>query len=156
MSPRIYFPIYYWWSDRNYFIKLSTRHHPSRYILCCGTLSLCLKNRSSIRHICCIYTLIPAIYRINTSRTMNKSAILYNIYWSKPYILPTTLLRSKRYTPSLLRLSRRIYNMKCGIIYRISSILHCSNILYLYSVRSIRFTTKSYLKIPHTIIYRVT
>jgi len=156
MSPRIYLPIYYWWSNRNYFIKLSTRHHPSRHILCCSSLSLCSKNGGSIRHICCIYSLIPTIYRIDTSCTMNKSTILHNVHWSKSYILPTTLFRPKRYTPSLLRLSRRIYNVKRSILHRISSILHCSNILYLYSMRSIRFTTKSNLKIPHTIIYRVT
>lgn len=155
MSTRIYLPIYNRWCNRHYSIKLSTRYYPPRHLLCCSSLPLRPKNRSSIRNLCSLHTLIPTIHWTNTSRAMNKSPILHYIYWSKFNILPTTLPWTKRNASTILRLSGRPNKMKRSILHRITSILHRTPILYLHPMRSLCSPTSSNCKNPHTYIYRM-
>jgi len=155
MSPRIYLSIHNGRSYRYYFIKFITRYYSPRYILCSSTLPLRIKNRSSIRHLRRVYSLIPPIYRINPSQTMNKSTIFHNIYWGKLNIFPSTLPRIKRNTTTIFRLPWRLYKMKRNFIYRVITIIYSINTIYLHLMRSLCLTTKSSSKTTHTYSYRM-
>ena len=155
MSNRIHFSIHYWWCNRNYFIKFISRYHSSRHILRSSSLPLRSKNGSSICNLCSIHSLIPSILRSNTSRTTSKSTIRYNIYRSKSHILPPTLLRTKRYTSPIFRLSWRVHKMKCRVIIRIYVVPSSPPIIYLHPMRSLRIATKSSSQSTHTYIHRM-
>lgn len=152
MSTRIHFPIHYWRINRNLPIKLISRHYSTRHILRSCTLPLRTKNRSCIWHFRRNQPLIPTIYRTHHAPTMSQSPILLNIHWCKPNILPSTLLRIKRYTTTIFRLPRHIHKMKCSFIIRGNSVIRSTSYFHLCNLRSIRCTTTSNRNISHTII----
>lgn len=155
MSTRIYFLIYYWWTNRNLLIKFIPRYYTTRHILCSCTFPLRPKNGSRIRNFCWNNPLIPPIYRSYSTSTMSKSSILLNIYWCKSNILPTTLLRIKRYTTTIFRLPRYTNKMKCCIILWGNSIICSTPCFHLLTLRSLCCTTTSNCNISHTIINRM-
>jgi len=86
---------------------------------------------------------------------MSKSPILYNIYWGKFNILPTTLLRTKWYTTSIFRLPRHIYEMKCSIFIWSNNFIRSTPYIYFYNLRGTSRSTTSNCYISHTIIHRM-
>lgn len=116
MSPGIYLPIHHWRTNRYCISQLIIRHRTTRHILCSSTLPLCTINRSCIRYHSRIYPLIPTIHRILIKPIMSKITIRSNILRCKHNIFPTTLPRSSRHTTTILRLPRRLYNMKLHLI----------------------------------------
>lgn len=143
MNIRIHFLIYSRGTNRNLSIKLITRHYTTRYLLCSSPLPLCTKNRSSICNLCSYLPLIPTNIRCNPSPTMSKSSILHDVHWGKYNILPSTFLRSKRYTSTILRLSRCNDSMKCYFFCRIYNCIRRTTSVYFHYLRSTSCPTKS-------------
>lgn len=118
MIYRIHFFIHYRGSYRYYIIQLFYWYYSSWYLLCCSSLPLCFIHRSSICNYCQIHSLISSNLRIFNKSILFKYPIYIHIYRSKPNFLPSTLPRIKRYTTSILRLSRQLSSMKHYLFYR--------------------------------------
>jgi hypothetical protein len=109
MNTRVHLPIHCWGSNRCTSWKCLTRYNATRFILRSSTLPLRTKNGCRIRNLRRIYSLIPSIYRRNTSRALSQSSIPYDVYWSKFHILPSTLPRTKGNASTILRLRRCLH-----------------------------------------------
>lgn len=155
MGFRIYFSIYNWWINWNYFIKLFTRYYSSRHLLCGSTLSLCTENGGCICHLCSIYTLISTSIWTNITYAMSKCSILPYISGGKSYFLPPTLFRFKGHTSTILRLPWRFYKMKRGFLTWVASVICGTNTIYLHFMRSICLSTKGGCKSPPCHIHRM-
>lgn len=141
MSPRICIPLYLRWPNRNCSLKFLHRHCSPRYLLCSCPLSLCSKNRSGICYLCRIPSLFSLNNRTNNTTSMIKRSILIYIPRRKSYVLSSTLYRPCWLPPSILRLPRYLYYMKCNLIRWINTIIYCSALLHLHSLRSIPLST---------------
>lgn len=141
LSARLRLPIHFGGINRYRSLKLISRYCPPRHLLRSSPLSLCLKNRGSIRYFRRIQPLLPPIYRTYNTAPMSKSTILNNIHWSKHNILPSTFFRPSRIPPTLLRLPRHLHYMKRNLINRIHSFIYSTSLLHLYSMRSPSIST---------------
>lgn len=148
LSFRFCVSIYIRRSNWNCTCQLFNRCYPSRHILRSSTFSLCIINGSCLRHLCRILSLISTFYRLQTSSTIKKDTLLYNVYRSKPNIFPTTFPRFSRNATTILRLSRRLHTMKNSFLYRIYNLTNSNVIFSLSNLRSLRLSTrKNYSKI---------
>lgn len=137
MGPRVYFPFYCRWTNRDCFSKFFPRYCPSRHILRSSPLPLCPLNGGRLCYCCRLCSLIPSFYRIHPTRHMNKNSLRSNICRGKPNLLPTALPRTCWHAPTVLRLSRRIHFMKYNLFNWIFSFSCSSNHVPLYYLGSI-------------------
>ena len=143
VSPWLYFPVYCRRPDRDCTSQLVTRHRTSWYILRRSPLPLRPVHRSCIRHYRRLRPLIPTIHGLHTRLNLSKNPLPHHIRGSQYDLLPPTLFRPVWNTSSILRLPRRLYNMKHGILHRIIHLSHSSNPNGIYSLRGLRIKTRS-------------
>lgn len=143
LSLRIYFPIYSRRPYRNRISKLITGYCSPRYLLRCSPLPLCSINRRCLCDYCGVHPLIPSVYRVYTSRHMNKNPLWCNICRSQSHILSSTLPWPSWNTSPILRLPRCLHTVKYSLINRLYSISDWGNSISLYYLRSLRRKTRS-------------
>lgn len=145
MSPWLHFLIHGGGFNRNRTSKLITRHRPSRHLLRGCSLPLCLVYGGCFRHHSRLCTLIPPIYRLHTSRYMDKNPLWCNICRCKPYILPSALPRPSWNASTILRLPRRLHIMKHNLFYWITYLFNCCYHIPLHYLRSLCCQTRGYI-----------
>lgn len=138
LSPRLYLPIYSGRLNRNCLSQLIPRYRTSRHLLRRSTLPLCTINGSRVRYYRGLRTLIPAFYGLYATRHLIQNPLCRDICRRKLDILPPTLPRSRRYTPPILRLPRRIRPMKHRFLNRLTNFINRRNYVPIYFMRSIR------------------
>lgn len=143
LSPRFYFPLYRWRLNRHRTSQLLTRHCITRHVLRSSPLPLCSLHRGCIRYYGRIRTLIPTIHGLHPQFYLSKNPFSYYICRRKHNILPPTLPRSIRNTATLLRLPRRLHNMKYCIINRLIYFPNGSHPNSVYNLRGFRLKTGS-------------
>lgn len=74
LSPRLYFPFYSRWTNRNRPSQLISRYCPSRHILRCSTLSLRPIYRGCICYYRRLRPLIPTILRLHIKHNLSKNS----------------------------------------------------------------------------------
>lgn len=142
MSPWLYFPVYCRRLDRNRSSQFITGHRTSRYILCRSPLPLRPIHRSCIRHYRWFRPLVPTIHGLHTRLNLSKNPLPHYIRGSQYDFLPSTLFGPVWNTSPILRLPRRLHNMKHGVLHRIIYLSHSSNPNGVYSLRSLRIKTR--------------
>ena len=145
MGPGLYFPIHSRRPNWNCTCQLLPRHCTARHLLRSSPLPLCSVYGGSLRHRSRLYSLIPTILRLHTSRHMNKNSLRSYVRWSQPNFLPSTFPRACRYASPILRLPRRLHPMKLCLICRITDLPSRCNHVPIYSLRSIRSQARSTL-----------
>lgn len=143
MSPRLHLPVHRGRSDRNRTGQLITRHRAPRHILRCSPLPLCPINRSRIRHYGRLRPLIPTIHRLYIRHNLSKNPLPYHICRSQHNLFPSALPRPIWNTTTILRLPRRLHNMKHSILHRVIYLTHSSNPDSIHGLRSFRIKTRS-------------
>lgn len=143
MSSWLYFPIHRGRPDRNCTGQLVARHRTPRHILCRSPFPLRFIYRGRICHHGRLRSLIPIIHRLYTRLDLSKNPLPHHIRRSQYDLLPSTLLRAIRNTPTILRLPRRLHNMKHSILYRVIHFTHSSNPNGVHSMRGLRIKTRS-------------
>lgn len=143
MSPGLYLSIHRRRSDWNCIGQLITGHCAPRHILCRSPLPLCPIHGSRLCHYRRLRPLIPTIHRLYTRLNLSKNPFSHHICRSKHNFFPSTFPRPIWNAPTILRLPRRLYNMKYGVLYRVLYLTHSSNPNGLHSMRSLRIKTRS-------------
>lgn len=118
MSARFLIPFHGGWAHRYCPGKLIPRHRPARHILRCRAFPLRSLYGCRVWHLRRSNLLVLDHHRYFTTRTMDPSTVLYHVRGGEPHILPPTLLRVARYTPTLLRLPRFYIWLKCRELLR--------------------------------------
>lgn len=137
LSPGVHFPLHHWRTNWNCPSKLLPRHCPTRHVLCRSPLPLRTLHRGRFCNSSRIHPLIPTPYRIHLTPDMSKSSLRSNIHRSKPNIFPTAFPRTSRNAPAILRLPRRLYNVKHRVLYRLPNLNSSGNHTTLYYLRGL-------------------
>lgn len=143
MGPGLYFPIYCGRPNRNCTGQLITRHRTPRHILCRSTLPLCPLHRGRICHYRWLRPLIPIIHRLHPGLNLSKNPFPHHVRRSKYNFLSSALPRPIWNTSTILRLPRRLHNMKYSLLYRILHLTHSGNPNSIHSMRSLCIKTRS-------------
>ena len=143
VSLRLYLSFHSRRFNRYCAIKLIARYRSPRHILCSSPLPLRSLNGSGFRNHRRIRPLIPLIHRLYAKRYLSKNSLHDHIRGSKHDVLPPTLPRPIRYTPTILRLPRCLHHMKHSIFHRFIHFINCGHANNLHNLRSIRIQTRS-------------
>lgn len=138
LSPRLYFPIHSGRLNGNCLSQLVPRYRTSRHLLRRSTFSLCVIDRSCIRHYRGLRTLIPTFHRLHTTWHLIQNPLRRNICRRQLNILPPTLPRPRRNAPPILRLPRRIRPVKHRLLNRLTNLISCCDYIPIHFMRSIR------------------
>lgn len=143
MGSWLYFPIHCRRPDRNCTSQLITGYRAPRHILCRSPFPLCPIYRSRICHYRRLRPLIPTIHWLYARLNLSKNPLPHHVRRGKYDLLPSTFPRTIWNAPTILRLPRRLYDMKHSILYRVIHLTHSSNPNSVYSMRGLRIKTRS-------------
>lgn len=122
--------------------QLIPRHCTSRHILCCSSFPLRPIHRGRIRYHRRLRPLIPAIQWLYTRLNLSKNPLPHYICRGQHNFFPSTLPRPLWNTTTILRLPRRLHNMKHSILYGIIHLAYSSNPDGIHSLRGFRIKTR--------------